>query len=118
MPPARRKSAQKDTDSPGLQIELDGRTHIVRESDLTPHDVRALRKETGFSWAGLGRELQRDPDIDLIGALVWLARRIAGDEVPYDQVLNEIGYGSELKVTVEDKRKTPAAVEGDDSPEA
>jgi hypothetical protein len=88
----------------------------VRETDLTPHDVRALRKETGFSWAGLGRELTRDPDIDLLAALVWLARRIEGDEVTYDSVLDEIGYDSELEVKVEDKRTKPA--EGDDSPEA
>lgn len=122
MPPqARRKTAgkAKNADAPGLQIVLDGRTHTVRESDLTPHDVRALRKEVGFSWAGLSRELQRDPDIDLIAALVWLARRIDGDEVPYDQVLDEIGYDSELDVKLEDKRtpaKTLEAVES--SPEA
>lgn len=116
MPPARRRTA-KNTDAPGLQIDLDGKTYVVREDDLTPHDVRALRKETGFSWVGLGRELQRDPDIDLIGALVWLARRVKGEDVSYESVLDGLGYASDLNVKLEDKRLPAAAVEGD-SPEA
>lgn len=118
MPPQarRRTGPKKADDSLGMKIELDGRTYVVRESDLTPHDVRALRKETGFSWAGLGRELQRDPDIDLIAALVWMARRLDGDDVTYDTVLGEISYGSDLKMSVEDKRKQ--AGPEDESPEA
>jgi hypothetical protein len=117
MPPqARRRTARKkDDDSPGMKIEVDGRTYIVRESDLSPRDIRELRRETGFSWAGLGRELQRDPDIDLIGALVWLARRLDGDQVSYDEVLDGLSYDSDLNLSLEDKRGEKA--EGD-SPEA
>lgn len=117
MPPARRKSKAANADGLGLQITLDGRTYVVREADLTPHDVRALRKETGFSWAGLGRELQRDPDIDLIAALVWMARRLAGDEVPYESVLDDLGYDSDLEVKVEDKRTAAKKLEAVESPE-
>lgn len=100
-----------------MKIEVDGRTYIVRESDISPKDVRALRAATGFSWAGLGRELQKDPDLDLIGALIWLARRIEGDEVAYDDILDELSYQSDMKIGVEDKRTKPSD-EGDDSPEA
>lgn len=112
---ARRRKANND--SPGMKIELDGRTYVVRESDISPHDIRALRSETGFSWAGLGRELQKDPDLDLIAALIWLARRIEGDEVDYDTLLDELSYDSDMKIGVEDKR-TKKPDEGDDSPEA
>lgn len=120
MPPARRKPKPKaeDVDSPGLSLTLDGKTYVVRESDLTGLDVRALRRETGYSWVGLSKEIARDPDVDLFAALIWLGRRLAGDEVAYETVLDEMSYGSDLKVEVEDKRKTPAAAEGDDSPEA
>jgi hypothetical protein len=114
MPPARKRKA-KDDDSPGMKIELDGRTYIVRQADIGPKDIRALRSETGFSWAGLGRELQKDPDLDLIGALIWLARRIEGDEVAYDDILEELSYDADMSISVEDKRKTDP--EGD-SPEA
>ncbi len=113
MPPQARRNPQRKPDSPGMRIEVDGQTYTIREADLTPHDVRALRKETGFSFVGLARELQSDPDIDLIAALVWLARRCAGEVVSYDTVLDEMGYDSEIDVSVEDKR-----TKADDSPEA
>lgn len=114
-PQSRRKSVSKKDDSPGIQLDLDGRSYVVRESDISPHDIRALRKETGFSWAGLGRELAKDPDLDLIAALVWLARRIAGDEVTYDSILDDLSYDSDLNVSVAGGTK---AAGGDDSPEA
>jgi len=118
MPPARRKPSRPSTDSPGLQIDLDGQTYIVRQADLTPRDVAALRKATGMSWVGLAKALQADPDIDLIAALVWLARRTKGQDADYDSVLDELSYESDLSIKVEDKRTSAKADEGDDSPEA
>jgi hypothetical protein len=117
MPPqARRRSKQQNDDGLGMKIELDGRTYLVRENDLTPRDIRALRQETGFSWAGLGRELEKDPDIDLIAALVWMARRLDGEVISYDDVLGEMSYKSDLKISVDDKRQSS---EGEaQSPEA
>lgn len=116
MPPARRRRSNNDN-GPGLKIDLDGKSYVVRQSDISPHDVRALRKETGLSWAGLARELQSDPDIDLIAALIWLSRRIDGDEVSYRSILDEVSYDSDLEIGFEDKRGKKAD-EGDDSPEA
>lgn len=115
MPPARRRTARAD-DSPGMKIEVDGRTFIVRQADVSPRQVRELRRETGFSWAGLGRELQRDPDLDLIGALIWLARRIDGEDVSYDDVLDGLSYDADMKIGVEDKRTKPDSE--DEHPEA
>lgn len=120
MPPARRRTKPGKTDSPGMQIEVDGRTYVVRESDLTPRDVAALRRETGFAgWVGLAAEAQRGFDLDVLAALVWLARRIGGETVPFETVLDEMSYQSDLNVTVEDKRKK-SVIDGEtvDSPEA
>lgn len=118
MPPTRKNRTQKKPESPGMQIEVDGRTYVVRESDLSPRDIAALRRETGFAgWVGLMQESQRGFDLDVLAALVWLARRLDGDTVGYETVLDEMSYEADLNVSVEDKRK-PKAVEGDDSPEA
>lgn len=116
MPPQTRKRTRaKNTDSPGMQIDLNGKTYIVRESDLSSRDIAALRRETGFAgWVGLTQEAARGFDLDVLAALVWLARRVEGQIMPYETVLDEIGYDSELEVSVEDKR---TRAEGD-SPEA
>jgi hypothetical protein len=116
MPPARRRSSGKADDSLGMKIEVDGRTYVVRESDLTSRDIAAIRRETGFAgWVGIATEVQRGFDLDVLAALVWLARRIDGDIVPYESVLDEMSYEADLNFSVEDKRTK--AGEGD-SPEA
>lgn len=114
MPPQTRR--KKKDDSPGIQIEVDGRTYVVREADLTPRDVAALRRETGFAgWLGLASEAQRGFDLDVLAALVWLARRVDGDIVPFDTVLDQMSYDGDIDVKVEDKRTKSAE---DESPEA
>lgn len=116
MPPRATQRRKKAADSPGVQIEVDGVTYIVREADLTPRDVAALRREAGFAgWVGLVTELERGFDLDTLAALVWLARRIKGEFVPYELVLDEMSYDGDINVKVEDKRKQVAEVE---SPEA
>jgi hypothetical protein len=109
-----RARSKAEGESPGLKVELDGKIYIVRQSDLTPHDVRALRQETGLSWIGLGRALATDPDIDLVAALVWLKRRVDGDQVSYDEVLGSMSYDSDLNISLEDKRQRPATASADD----
>jgi hypothetical protein len=115
MPPqARRRAAGKDN-SPGMQIDYDGRTYVVRESDLTPRLVAELRRETGFAgWVGLGNEAKRGFDLDVLAALVWLARRVQGETVDYGTVLDGMGYDLDVKVGVEGQGDQ----ESSDSPEA
>jgi hypothetical protein len=104
-------------DSPGLSVSVDGKTYTVRESDLTAHDARALRLETGMSWRGLLDVASKDFDIDLLAALVWLARRLEGEtDLAYEQVLDEVGYDSDLEINVDDQRT--ASPETGGSPEA
>lgn len=121
MPPqARRAGARKKSDdstTPGMQIVLDGRTYVVRQSDLTPRDAAAIRRETGFAgFTGLARECERGFDLDCAAALIWLARRIEGEStLAYEGVLDSLSYtDSEMSISLVDKR-----TEGEgDSPEA
>jgi hypothetical protein len=118
MPPQakRRTAGSKQADSPGMQIEFEGRTYVVRESDLTPRLVAELRSETGFAgWVGLATEARRGVDLDVIAAYIWLARRMTGEVIAYQSVLDGMSYSADLDVKVEDKRTK--AAEGD-SPEA
>ena len=83
----------------GLTVSVDGKQYSVRAGDLTSMDTMALRRETGFSFIGLMRAVQTDPDIDLIAALVWLSRRIDGERMlSYESVASEIDYDVEVDV--------------------
>ena len=86
----------------GLSISVDGKVYTVRQGDLTSLDTMALRRETGYSFMGLLKAFQADPDIDLIAALVWLSRRIDGEVMlGYGEVAGEIGYDVEIDVVGE-----------------
>ena len=86
----------------GLSISVDGKVYTVRQGDLTSLDTMALRRETGFSFMGLLKAFQQDPDIDLIAALVWLSRRTDGEVMlSYGEVAAEIGYDVDIDVVGE-----------------
>jgi hypothetical protein len=116
-PPLQRqhtRSTEKKRDAAldvGLTIVVDGAEYTVRQGDLTSLDTMALRRETGFSFRSLLVSFQQDPDVDLVAALVWLARRIAGEQMlSYAEVAQEIGYDVDIDVKDPD--------EADESPEA
>lgn len=83
--PADEKQRADDLDT-GVRVTLDGETFEVRLGDMTAPLARGLRQATGLSWMRLMRELASDPDIDSLSALVWLARRIRGEQVAFDDV--------------------------------
>lgn len=85
----------------GVRITFQGQVYEVRGGDLSAIDVRDLRKATGMSYRGLLQNLYQDADIDLIAALVWLARRARGEGIPYEMVANEFTYLSSDDVQIE-----------------
>lgn len=96
----------------GISIRVDGVDYTVREGDLTSLDTMALRRETGMTFVSLGQAFMESPDIDLIAALVWLARRIDGEHgLPFAVVASEITYDSEVDVIDDDpgEEKDPEA---------
>jgi hypothetical protein len=94
----RTSKAAKDAEMDlGLTIKLDGEEYTVRQGEMTSMDTMALRRETGYSFRGLIEAFQRDPDIDLIAALVWLARRLGGERLlSFEEVATGIDYDADL----------------------
>lgn len=76
------------------------RTYVVPQlNDLTPADTSAMRRQTGLSVAGTLKAFGSDGDLDLLVALMWLARRVEGDlTADFDQMLTEVGYGDTIEV--------------------
>jgi hypothetical protein len=104
------KATEKQRDAEmdlGIKILVDGTEYTVRQGDLTSLDTMSLRRETGMSFAGLMAAFQKDPDIDLVAALVWLSRRIDGEMMlSYADVAGEIGYDVDIDVVGEPEPET------------
>lgn len=74
----------------GYRLTIDGEVYEAQLGDVTPAIARELRRNTGHGFLGLMREMSTDADVDLVSAAVWVARRIAGDPVAFEDV--EVSY--------------------------
>lgn len=102
------RKAREDALNQGISIVVDGTTYTVRSGDLSSLDTLALRRTVGLSFAGVIRAMQSDPDIDLIAAIVWLARRVDGERgLEFEDVASEIGYDVDLDVLEDAEESEP-----------
>lgn len=90
------KERQDSSLEVGAQFTIDGETYRIVMGDLSALDIMALRKQVGITFPALIGKLfdEDDSDIDLIAAVLWLARRVNGDEpnLKYEEVAAEVGY--------------------------
>jgi hypothetical protein len=85
-------------DELSVMITLDGTKHAVYPNLLTAKDIAAVRAQAGMSVRKLVELAGDDPDIDVIAALVWVARCQAGEKVSLSDVSDGITYESKLEV--------------------
>lgn len=83
--PGSEKNREASLDQ-GLRVTIDGEVHEVRDGDMTPQIARELRALSGMSYVRLVQTIKADPDIDVLSTFVWLARRILGEVVEFDEV--------------------------------
>ena len=77
------KRKQDEALDQGVSLTIDGQTYTARVGDVTPEIARELRKHTGAGFMSLINTCSVDPDVDVISALLWVARRIAGENVDF-----------------------------------
>lgn len=81
----------------GVKVTVAGKVYELHFGELTGLDARALRVEVGHTTYGLlNQALGRDgsPDLDTVAAIVWLARRRAGEvALSYDEVAASVKWG-------------------------
>lgn len=74
----------------GYRLTIDGEVYEARVGDVTPQIARELRANTNMGFMRLLAALSIDPDVDLLSAAVWVARRVRGEFVDFDDV--EVSY--------------------------
>lgn len=85
---------REDALDQGLRITMEDEVFEVRVGDITSSLARELRAKIGFGPMQLIRQCAVDPDVDLLSAFVWMARRIGGEMVRFEDV--EVTYAQLL----------------------
>lgn len=95
-----------------LVVSHDGKTWVLRHSELTALDERACRSATGLTISEvMGFVVGTTPGLDTMAALEWLARRQNGEALlAYDEVARGVSVASAVSVDWN-------IIEGDDPPE-
>ena len=85
------KAKQASELDQGYRLVVDGEVYEARVGEVTVPIARELRRGIGTGFVGLLQQLATDPDIDVVAAAIWVARRIRGEQIGLDDV--EFGYG-------------------------
>lgn len=101
----------------GLRVELSDPTEVyeVRYGDVTPRLARDLRASTGMGWQQLIEAL-RVPDVDLMQAFIFLARRVKGEQVTIDDV--DFGWSDMARIDEDGSYELTGPAEAGTGPEA
>lgn len=87
---------------------FDGKTYLFRFGDVTAQMAMEFRKATGMKLTSF---LAEGIELDSIGVIIWLCKRIEGERVTLDQVLAEIDMTKVLegreKLAEDDAVDTP-----------
>lgn len=111
VPGAAARAAAANT---SMRITIDGVAYVFRPGDVTGLMTGELRKQSGMSMQAVMKAATDDPDLDVIAAIVWVARQQAGEAaVTYAEVAGGMSYLSAIEVTTD-----VIEVDEVDSPEA
>lgn len=77
---------RQEAENASISFELAGKRYTIRPGEVPATLAREFRKEVGMSFRAAMVMLNDDMDIDVLQALVWLARRQDGEKVTLDDI--------------------------------
>lgn len=82
-------------------IAIDDDEYVFRFGDLSARDVRDLREQTGLFVRDVLDGLDGVAQLDRMAAMVWLARRQAGDMVSFEDVESKLRLDQAISIREE-----------------
>lgn len=111
MAPNDYTTAKTETNDMSMTLKVDGVSYPFRLSDVSASIELELYQQTnGLRLTQVISEIQSAPAGFHIAALVFLARRSAGDQVTFSEVADHMGLASNIEVEL--------GTDEDDHPEA
>lgn len=85
----------------GLRIVIGDEPYEVRLGDISPSLARDVRREFQMGPQKFLATMAADPDVDLLAGFMWIARRIRGEYVDLETVMDSVGYQTLLDNDIE-----------------
>lgn len=93
---AEKRQAQDDARH---AIKIDGRVYTVDPAGITGLIEKKIMRELQLPLlAWLGTFDPERPSVYFLGCFMWISRLSEGDDAELDDVLAEVGYGSDVEV--------------------
>jgi hypothetical protein len=93
---------------PGVRITWDGVTYTIHQGEIPATIALELRQQAQIPLNQLWGMIAADGGYDLVGILIWLAKRVGGEQVTLNEVLERITDGTEMDIGGVDATATPA----------
>lgn len=81
-----------------IPLLVDGVRYEFRPGDVSGKQTGLLRKQAGMSVQAVMKAASDDPDLDIIAAIMTLARWQAGEDITFDEVADSISYTSTIEI--------------------
>jgi hypothetical protein len=99
MPPHDYTTPNNDTNDLSMVLKVDGVKYPFHLSDVTAAiELELYQQSGGLKLTQVIADVQEAPAGFHIAALVFLARRGAGDQVTFDEVASTMGLASDIEV--------------------
>jgi hypothetical protein len=92
---------------PGVRILWDGTTYTIHQGEIPATVALELRQQAGIPLQQLWGLLAGDGGYDLVGILIWLAKRVSGEQVTLNEVLEQITDSTVMDINGVDATSTP-----------
>jgi hypothetical protein len=123
--PNDREARRRLASGAGLKATVDGVEYVVHVGEMSAVNRRLFRDQVGLAFSALASQPNLLDPVDLVAAVVWMARVIRGEKLVYMAVASEFGLEDTESVDIDfvgapDTTPDPvrAAGDGEAGPEA
>ena len=112
--PATKKAVaakKQQMDDATVSLRIDDVVYTVNPYDITGSMERTIFQATGMTVIQITELMDGHPGIYPLGCFMWVAEVAAGKDVPLDDVLDSIGYGSDVEVVTREEAEAVASPE-------
>lgn len=110
MPTKKPQKKTAQTEAPEMRLSVDGRKLVLRFNEISSTDELDLYNHSQLTTRRIGELLEAGEEpLFLVAALVFLARRQAGEKVTCAEVFDSVTFDTDIDLVDDDTEPAPEA---------